>query len=33
MLETGMKHIPTEVCTYTTILFGIITFFANRQLI
>jgi hypothetical protein len=32
MLETGMKHIPTEVCI-PTILLGIITFSANRQLI
>jgi hypothetical protein len=32
MLKTGMKHIPTEVCI-GTILFGIITFLANKQLI
>jgi hypothetical protein len=31
MLETGMKHIPTEVCILH-ILFGIITFLANKQL-
>jgi hypothetical protein len=32
MLETGMKHIPTEVCI-PTILFEIITFLANKQLV
>jgi hypothetical protein len=32
MLETGMKHIPTEVYILH-ILFGIITFLANKQLI
>jgi hypothetical protein len=31
MLETGMKHIPTEVCVL--FYFGIITFLANKQLI
>jgi hypothetical protein len=30
MLETGMKHIPTQV-TISTVLFGIITFLANKQ--
>jgi hypothetical protein len=33
MFETGMKHIPTEVCTLYTILFEIVTFLANNQLI
>jgi hypothetical protein len=32
MLETGMKHIPTEVCTLH-ILFGINIFLANKQLV
>jgi hypothetical protein len=32
MPETGMKHIPTQV-PISTILFGIITFLANKQLV
>jgi hypothetical protein len=31
MLETGMKHIPTDVCILS--FFGIITFLANNQLV